>query len=58
MPTRDEAVDAILEELLAIARNDRIPSSPKALMLLRLAEAYAWLAQPGQPHGGRLDSDL
>jgi hypothetical protein len=26
--------------------------APNATTLLRLAEAYAWVVEPGQPHGG------
>ena len=51
MATVGEAGQAILDEIEAVARNERIPSAPKALMLLRLAEAYAWLSRPDQSHG-------
>jgi hypothetical protein len=49
--TQQEAVEAVLDELVEIARNPRIPSNAKSLLVLRLSEAYAWLEAPAQAHG-------
>ena len=51
MPSRDDAVQAVLDQLETVARNPRIPDAAKSVMVLRLAEAYAWLTSPDQPHG-------
>jgi len=58
MATAQEASEAVLDELVQIARNPRIPSNAKSLLLLRLAEAHAWLQAPDQPHGGTGQSDI
>ncbi len=46
-PSAEEARDALLAGILTQAQ-----VAPNATTLLRLAEAYAWLMEPGQPHGG------
>ena len=50
MSNRDDVFDALLTEMLKVARSN-IQSGAKAIILLRLAEAYAWVASPAQPHG-------
>ncbi len=50
MPDNDdlaEAREAMIEQMVAMAR-----TAKSSATILRLAEAYAWLAEPGQPHGG------
>ena len=46
-PSADQARDALLAAILTQAQ-----VAPNATTILRLAEAYAWIVQPGQPHGG------
>jgi hypothetical protein len=41
---RQQAQDAILDEI------NKNPGN--SLVVLRLAEAWAWLREPSQPHGG------
>ena len=47
-PSADEARDALIS---AIA--NQAATAPNATTLLRLAEAYAWVVEPGQSHGSR-----
>ncbi len=51
MSKRNEAAEAILEQIVEIRATDISPGT-KATILLRLAEAYAWVSNPNQPHGG------
>lgn len=44
---RAEAHDELLKRIAAIAKN-----TTNATVLLKLAEAYAWVSSPNQPHGG------
>jgi hypothetical protein len=51
MPTRDEAAEAILQQIIALL------SSGGSFTVIGpavkdLAEAWAWLSDPSQPHGG------
>ena len=41
------AREAIIEQLVVMAQ-----TAKNSATILRLAEAYAWLADPSQPHGG------
>jgi hypothetical protein len=56
--TRDEAADALLDEIVRVlalqidATNPYVPASSRAAVVLKLAEAYAWVVEPGQAHGG------
>lgn len=45
--TEEEARDALIAAIAAQAA-----VAPNATTLLRLAEAYAWVVEPAQPHGG------
>ncbi|MEQ8834967.1 MAG: hypothetical protein RIB67_11065 [Miltoncostaeaceae bacterium] len=47
-PTPEETRAILLDQIAAHARR-----APNATTLLRLAEAWAWLQDPSQPHGGR-----
>lgn len=49
-PTPEETRAILLDQIAAHARR-----APNATTLLRLAEAWAWLQDPSQPHGGRGD---
>jgi hypothetical protein len=50
-PITPEATrEVLLEQIAAHAKR-----APNATTLLRLAEAWAWLQDPSQPHGGRGD---
>jgi hypothetical protein len=44
---RSEAVNAILAKI-----KDGLEAGVDAGQIVLLAEAYAWLSSPGQPHGG------
>jgi hypothetical protein len=46
-PSADQAREALLAAILAQAQ-----VAPNATTLLRLAEAYAWVIEPAQAHGG------
>jgi hypothetical protein len=46
-PTSATARDAIIAAIAAQAA-----AAPNATTLLRLAEAYAWVVEPGHAHGG------
>ena len=46
-PTSAEARDALIGAIAAQAT-----AAPNATTLLRLAEAYAWVVEPAQSHGG------
>jgi hypothetical protein len=37
-------------EILQLMRRDAKSAQPDPAQLLQLAEAYAWLRDPGQPH--------
>jgi hypothetical protein len=49
MPTHDQIVEALRERLLEAITSRNMTSET----LLTLAEAYAWLVAPDQPHGPR-----
>jgi hypothetical protein len=42
-------------EILLTAIAAHAKRAPNATTLLRLSEAWAWLQDPSQPHGGRGD---
>ena len=44
---REQAMEVVLDRLI----RDGMDLNPK--FLTELAEAYAWLAVPGMPHGGQ-----
>lgn len=44
------AKQAILEQAASLAEN--VKSEAQARAVLSLAEAYAWIDRPDQPHGG------
>jgi hypothetical protein len=44
---RDQAKEAVLEKITELTRSGINPA-----LLLHLAEAFAWLEAPNQPHGG------
>jgi hypothetical protein len=59
MPDEDKAPassDVVIEsfrtqmEILQLMRKDAKSSQPDPAQLLQLAEAYAWLRDPGQSH--------
>jgi hypothetical protein len=52
MPTQDQIVDALRERLLEAITSRNMTSDT----LLTLAEAYAWLVAPDQPHAPRRSS--
>jgi hypothetical protein len=54
MATQAEAIQALLDEIVEV-RNASMSTGPKATVLLRLAEAYAWISYPNQSHGGQTD---
>ena len=49
-PSPDETREILLAAIAAHAKR-----APNATTLLRLSEAWAWLQDPSQPHGGRGD---
>jgi len=52
MADRNEAGEAILDGITNILQGQQGSVSTSAAQVVRdLAEAYAWLAQPDQPHG-------
>lgn len=51
MASRDEAKGIVLEHFKKIEESSA-PDGAKAIVYLRLAEAYAWLVDPSQAHGG------
>lgn len=48
--TAEETRAVLLEQIAHHAKR-----APNATTLLRLSEAWAWLQDPSQPHGGRGD---
>lgn len=50
MSTEPPVADQAREALLA-AITSQVSLAPNATTLLRLAEAYAWVVEPGQAHG-------
>lgn len=58
MAKTDEVEQALLDKITETIAAVRSPSSAgshsanDALTVLRLAEAWAWLNRPAQPHGG------
>jgi hypothetical protein len=48
VPTTKEAADTLVAKILALAEDP----AENASAILRLAEAWAWLMSPSQPHGG------
>lgn len=60
MANRDEAIEAVLTALVATAgaADGESSHSTRAAAATRdLAEAYAWLRFPNQPHGGNSGAD-
>jgi hypothetical protein len=47
MTIEDEVYEALLARIKELAPNSSAPS------VLTLAEAYAWIRNPSQPHGSR-----
>lgn len=50
MANHQGVVDALDDKLAQMI--PQVDSSNGALLILRLAEARAWLTNPNQPHGG------
>lgn len=48
MATKDDAREAILQKIESLA-----PVAGNAGQLRDLAEAWAWVTNPSQPHGGQ-----
>ena len=48
MPKTTEVADVLLAKIQALADEP----AENAVAILRLAEAWAWLISPSQPHGG------
>jgi hypothetical protein len=46
-PTAEETREALLGAIAS-----QVSVAPNATTLLRLAEAYAWVVAPDEPHGG------
>ncbi len=53
MPTHDEVTAALYEAILVGAKYQASQKYPNAQEIAALAEAFAWVTSPGQPHGGR-----
>lgn len=51
-PSDDAGLAEEARENLLRAIAAQAVRAPNATTLLRLAEAYAWVVEPGQPHGG------
>lgn len=51
MSDRSAAQDAILEQIEKLAKAG-VDANWSAQAIRDLAEAYAWLVSPSQPHGG------
>ena len=49
MPTHEEIEEALRQRLFDAIRSDALTSES----VLTLAEAYAWVREPGQPHAAR-----
>ncbi len=49
MPTQEEVIEALRERMLEAIKSRNMTSES----VLTLAEAYAWLVAPDQPHAGR-----
>ncbi|QIX27469.1 hypothetical protein ncot_13270 [Nocardioides sp. JQ2195] len=49
MATRAEFEQTMLDKLTKMAEG-----ASNSTQLLKLAETYAWLVSPGQPHGGEV----
>jgi len=49
MPTHEEIEEALRQRLFDAIRSDVLTSES----VLTLAEAYAWVREPGQPHAAR-----
>jgi hypothetical protein len=56
MATHEEAVQIVLDHFEEVKAATINPGG-KTLAYLRLAEAYAWLMNPNQPHGGTSQGD-
>ena len=56
MADQDAAEDAILDGIVKAA-NTNLGWPMKARAMRDLAEAWAWMTSPAQPHGGHADSD-
>jgi hypothetical protein len=52
VPTHDQIIEALRDRLLEAITSRNMTSDT----ILTLAEAYAWLTAPDQPHGQRRDS--
>lgn len=50
MATRDEVEQALLDAIAEAVPT--VTSESRARRVLDLAEAWAWINQPSQPHGG------
>jgi len=51
--TRDETAQALLDSIHALAGGN--VSESMSRVIGHLAEAYAWLMSPDQPHGGGVE---
>jgi len=51
--TRDETAQALLDSIHALAGGN--VSESMSRVIGHLAEAYAWLMRPDQPHGGGVE---
>jgi len=49
MATAPEAAEAILDKIIEFLPHSSISNGPRAI--LYLAEAYAYITRPDQPHG-------
>ena len=54
MASRDETAQALLDSIYALAGGGNISESVSRV-IGHLAEAYAWLVSPDQPHGGGVE---
>ena len=50
--TEEPATAQTARDALIAAIAQQAVTAPNATTLLRLAEAYAWVVEPAQPHGG------
>jgi hypothetical protein len=51
MASQQDALQIVLEHF-EVTRDSSLSPGAKAIVYLRLAEAYAWLIDPSQAHGG------
>ena len=52
MATFEETAQALLDAIYGMA-----VGNGSSLRILRLAEAYAWVTSPSQPHGGSAQAE-